>query len=232
MSRLPRYVLPGVPMHVVQRGHNRQDIFLSTEDHKHYVSWLEEAATTHGLAIHAYVLMTNHIHLLATPATEAALPLTMKAVNQRYTPYLNRRLGRSGTLWEGRYRATVIDSERYLLSVSRYIEMNPVRAGIVSHPASYRWSSFRANALGQLDALETPHETYDALGAEEGGRQTAYRALFEEVMEADTLALIREATHKGWVLGGDDFAASIAKQSGRRARPMPRGRPKKGSDPI
>lgn len=223
MPRLPRDFVPGYSLYVIQRGHNRQDVFLDGADGQLYLKWLAEAADTHGLAIYAYVLMTNHLHLLVTPEKDTSLPLTMKATNQKYTPHINRRTGRTGTLWEGRYRSTVVESERYFMAVSRYIELNPVRAGLASDPASYRWSSFRHNALGRTDSLITPHELYMALGPSPAARQAAYLALFDGALDPVTLAAIRQSTHKGWALGDDAFAEDIAKQTGRRTRPQRRG---------
>ena len=155
MPRLPRYVLPGVPQHIIQRGNNRQAIFACEDDYSVYLDWLKRAAEQYGLAIHAYVLMTNHVHLLATPDAEDSIGKTLQSLGRRYVQYFNRRYGRTGTLWESRYRATVIDSESYLLACSRYIELNPVRAAMVGEPGEYPWSSYRCNAMGQEDGLVT-----------------------------------------------------------------------------
>ena len=148
MARLGRYLLPEQPLHVIQRGNNRAPIFFGVEDYARYRAWLAAAAAEYGCAIHAYVLMTNHVHLLVTPRQAESLPRAMQSLGRRYVRYVNAAYHRTGTLWEGRYRAAPIDSEAYLLACSRYIELNPVRAGMVRHPRDYRWSSWHANAQG------------------------------------------------------------------------------------
>lgn len=181
MARLPRYVIPGQPQHIIQRGNNRQTIFAAEADYQFFRNALAEAAAKCGLAIHAYVWMTNHVHLLATPALEDSISKTFQSVGRRYVQYFNYTYKRSGTLWEGRYRATVVDSERYLLTLMRYIELNPLRAGMVVAPQDYPWSSYGRNALAEggpnADWL-TPHEEYMRLGLDDLARQEAYRALF------------------------------------------------------
>ena len=178
MARLPRYRLPGVPQHVIQRGNNRQAIFAQEADYAAYAHWLHAAARQHGLAIHAYVLMTNHVHLLVTPEHQDSIAKTLQSLGRRYVQYFNYTYGRTGTLWEGRYRATVVDAEPYLLTCSRYIELNPVRAGLVKSPAHYRHASYRHNAQGRPDPLITEHEVYRRLDRSRPRRCAAYRALF------------------------------------------------------
>jgi putative transposase len=153
MARLGRYFLPDQPLHVIQRGNNRQPIFFCQDDYRRLHAWLGEAAAAHDCAVHAYVLMTNHLHLLVTPGNQSSLPRTMQALGRRYVRYVNATSRRSGTLWEGRYRAAPIDSEAYFLACCRYIELNPVRAGMVVDPGDYAWSSYRAHALGAADLL-------------------------------------------------------------------------------
>ena len=181
MARLPRYIIPGQPQHIIQRGNNRQLMFAAEADYQFFRDALVEAAAKHGLAIHAYVWMTNHVHLLATPEFDDSIGKTFQSVGRRYVQYFNYTYQRSGTLWEGRYRATVVDSERYLLMLMRYIELNPVRAGMVAAPQDYPWSSYRHNALGKAgpnaDWLSS-HEEYSRLGRDDADRQEAYRALF------------------------------------------------------
>lgn len=223
MPRLPRYVLPGHPQHVIQRGNNRCPIFIADEDYTRFREELQDACRRHQCLVHAYVLMTNHVHLVMTPARENSIAKVLQAVGRRYVQYFNFSYKRTGTLWEGRYKATVIDSERYLLTCYRYIELNPVRARMVAHPSEYRWSSYRANALGNQDALLSPHAEYLALGNHAQERQTAYRALFDAHLDATTLAEIREATQKGWALGNDRFKDEIERLLQRRTRPLPRG---------
>ncbi len=178
MARLARYFVEGQPQHLIQRGNNREPIFVVDGDYRFYLKCLQEAAERHGCAIHAYVLMTNHTHLLATPETESSLPKTMQSVGRRYVQYFNFTYSRTGTLWEGRYKATVVDSEAYLLTCMRYIELNPVRAGMVEDPSNYPWSSYGANALGAHDKLCTPHSLYKRIGRNADERQVGYRELF------------------------------------------------------
>ena len=225
MARLPRYLVPGQPQHVVQRGNNRQAVFGGEQDYRFYLKCLTEACRRHGLAVHAYVLMTNHVHLLATPGSEFSLSKTMQSVAGRYAQYFNTANGRSGGLWEGRYRATPIDSERYFLACSRYIELNPVRAGIVSTPDAFPWSSYACHAHGRVDPLVSGHAIYTELGASADERLAAYRGLFETELPQATVGEIREATQKGWALGGEQFRERVQRLSGRRARPARRGRP-------
>ena len=164
MPRRPRITFAGVPLHLIQRGNNRQPCFFADEDYGAYLGWLEEYAQESGCAIHAYVLMTNHVHLLMTPRTSGGAGELMKRLGQRYVQYVNRTYRRSGTLWEGRFRSCLTHEEDYVLRCCRYIELNPVRANMVEHPAAYLWSSYRANAQGEPSTLLTPHPHYRALG--------------------------------------------------------------------
>ena len=147
--------------------------------------------------------MSNHVHLLVTPDQPTSLPKMMQSLGQRYVPYVNMTYRRTGTLWEGRYRATLVDSDRYLLSCYRYIELNPVRAQMVAQPGDYPWSSYRYHTVGEPDRLISPHPPYRALGQTESERQERYRVLVAEKLEEGCLMAIREATNKGWVLGSD-----------------------------
>ncbi len=230
MARLPRYFAKGVPQHVILRGNNREPIFANDEDCQFFKGALLDAARRYQLIIHAYVLMTNHLHLLATPATAESLPKTMQSLGRRYVQYFNYRYKRTGTLWEGRYRATVVDAESYLFECMRYIELNPVRAGMVAHPREFVWSSYRANGEGKSDPLVTPHSEYRRLGAGESERQKAYRELVKAPMDAECLADVRACTHKGWALGGERFKEKIERLSQRRTAPLPKGRPKVEGD--
>jgi putative transposase len=226
MARVGRYFLPEQPLHVIQRGNDRQAVFFAEEDYCHR-EWLGEAAAEARCAIHAYVLMTNHVHLLVTPGTAAGVPAMMQALGRRYVRHVNRTCRRTGTLWEGRYRATAIDSEAYLLACQRYIELNPVRARMAVDAAAYRWSSHAANAAGAADALLRPHPLYLAPGATAAERQAAYRALFAAALDDDFIAELRAATNGGWALGGERFHHQIAAALGRRVTPLPRGRRKR-----
>ena len=191
MPRQPRLLVPGQPHHVIQRGNNRSPIFAGEADYRVFRNWFADACRDHDCLVHAYVLMTNHVHFLMTPATAGGIGYVMQAVGRKYVRYFNRMNERTGGLWEGRYRAMRIDSERYLLTCYRYIELNPVRAGLVTDPSQYRWSSYGANAIGVLDPLVTTHERYLALGVGRVARTTAYRALFHQVLDERTLHGIR-----------------------------------------
>lgn len=227
MARLPRLTAPGLPHHLIQRGNNRQSIFVDEFDCLRYLGDLIELADLHGLAIHAYVLMPNHVHLLATPPEEETLARVMQALGRRYVRWFNSRHRRTGTLWEGRFRSTVVETDRYLLACMRYVEMNPVRAALVDDPAAYRWSSHR-HQLGQAaDPLITEHAVYWALGNTPFERQLAYRRLFEQGPSEGEVDAIRRATQRGWVLGAVGFVEEIATKAGRRASPLQRGRPRK-----
>ena len=216
MARLPRYVLPDQPQHVIQRGINRQVIFGAESDYRFYLEKLSAATDRHHCDIHAYVLMTNHVHLLITPHTEDGIGKVMQSLGRYYVQYFNYTYQRTGTLWEGRYKATLIDTERYLLTCMRYIELNPVRAkGMVAHPSEYPWSSYRYNALGHDDGLVTPHREFKRLGATDEERQLAYRQLFRARIPKMTLLAIREATNKAWVLGSERFKRKIEKKLNR-----------------
>jgi putative transposase len=223
MARLPRYAVPRQPQHVIQRGNNRSVLFAANADYRIFIDCLKTACEHHGCQVHAYVLMTNHLHLLMAPESEVGIGKVMQSVGRRYVQYFNFTYGRTGTLWEGRYKATLVDSERYLLTCCRYIELNPVRAGIVEHPSQYRWSSYSANALGQPDSLLTMHPLYLALGSDGAARCAAYRELFRNDIDDDTLCKIREATNKGWALGHERFHSDIAELLNRRARPLRKG---------
>ena len=226
MARQPRYVVPGVPQHVIQRGNNRQIIFVRESDYVTYLAWLKEAAQRYGLLIHAYVLMTNHVHLLVTPTLSDSLAKTLQSLGRRYVQYFNFTYKRTGTLWEGRYRATVVEAENYLLACCRYIEMNPIRGGIVKSAAHYRWSSYRHNAQGQRDSKIIEHDVYRRLGRTVQARYTAYRSLFRNGDDDATLRAIRESAHKGWALGDKRFCAEVEELAKRRSAPLQRGRPK------
>ena len=227
MARLGRYFAADQALHVIQRGNDRRRIFFAEEDYLEYRTWLAEAARAQGCAIHAYVLMTNHVHLLLTPARAGSLPRMMQSLGRRYVRAINARRRRTGTLWEGRYRAAPIDSEAYLLRCCRYIELNPVRARMVERPRDYRWSSYRCHALGAGDPLLTPHALYRALGRGAAERQEAYRGLFRAALDAAFLDDLRAATNGGWALGDERFKRGLAKALGRRVAPLPPGRPPK-----
>lgn len=222
MPRLPRFNIADVSQHVVQRGNNRGACFFRDEDFALYLRWLGESAALNRVAIHAYVLMTNHVHLLATPEDPGSVSAMMQALGRRYVGYVNRVHHRSGTLWEGRFKACVVDSERYLLTAYRYIELNPVRAGIVSDPATYRWSSHAANAGLRADRLLTAHPCYLALGAGPSDRVARYRALCAEAIGTEDLDELRAMSRKELAFGGDRFKEEVEAAAGRQARPLRR----------
>jgi putative transposase len=224
MPRLPRFFVPDLPLHVIQRGNDRAPIFGGPDDLAFYRRCLAHAARDRAVAIHAYVLMTNHVHLLVTPSCATGVPKMMQSIGRIYVQYFNRVHRRTGTLWEGRYRAAIIDDEQYLLTCMRYIELNPVRARMVSTAGEFRCSSFRANACGAPDDLVTPHVIYRQLGPSPEVRQAAYRELFRSAISAGDLGNIRDATQHAWALGGEVFRREIEALN-RRAERMPLGRP-------
>lgn len=201
MPRSPRLEEPEVPLHVIQRGNNRAACFFGDVDRRFYLKSLAEAATRRGAAIHAYVLMTNHVHLLATPAQPGAVALMLQDLGRKYVRVINTIHERTGTLWEGRYRSSLVADERYLMACHRYIELNPVRAGIVDDPADYPWSSHAHYALGRTDSMITEHPAYLALGMSPEDRRRAFRLLFHETLEEATLTHIRDAANAGSALG-------------------------------
>ncbi|OGS81730.1 MAG: transposase [Gallionellales bacterium GWA2_59_43] len=232
MPRRARIALPNVPVHLIQRGNNRQPCFFADADYHRYLDWLTEYAGKTGCWIHAYVLMTNHVHLLISSDHADAGGALMKLLGQRYVQYVNRVYRRSGTLWEGRFRSCLVQEEDYLLGCQRYIELNPVRANMVAHPAEYPWSSYRANAQGEANALVQPHRLYDSLGSNTSSRQAAYRELFRYELEPGLVDEIRHATNGNFALGNERFAEQVGEAIGRRATPGKSGRPHKATAPT
>lgn len=225
MPRRPRLTLPGIPWHIIQRGNNRSVCFYAEDDYRKYLDTLREQSTKYGCAIHAYVLMTNHVHLLLTPEKPDSAALMMKHLGQRYVQYVNRVYRRSGTLWEGRFRSCLTQSEEYVLACYRYIELNPVRASMVRHPREYPWSSYRANGEGHVNPLITPHEQYLRLARSSDERRAHYRALFTAHMDPERLQEIRDATNGNYALGNERFKTEIEQALKRRATPGKSGRP-------
>jgi putative transposase len=225
MARLGRYFIPGLPLHVVQRGNDRGAIFFASADYEHYREWLHAASAANGCTIHAYVLLSNQVHLLVTPRHESSLPKTMQSLGRRYVRHVNAAYGRSGTLWEGRYHATLIDPDAYLFDCMRYIELAPVRAKLAARPDEYRWSSYGSNALGNYDPLVKPHALYVDLAKKPLQRQRAYRALYDKKLTDEFIAALRGATNGGWPLGSDLFKQKVALALGRRVVPLSKGRP-------
>lgn len=227
MPRKPRFYVPGAPVHAVQRGHNRSAVFFADLDYLEYLRCLKQAADSCGCAVHAYVLMTNHVHLLLSPERSESVGRLFQSLGRHYVRYVNETYRRHGGLWEGRYRGNVIDSEAYLLLCMRYIERNPVRAGMVDHPASYRWSSYTANALGVSNAILTAHAEYVALGRLPDDRQSAYRGLFEVDTASDEQAQFRCALQTGTPLGNAQFKGQIEAALRVKVGFAQRGRPRK-----
>jgi putative transposase len=226
MPRRARLRVAGLPLHIIQRGNNRTACFFADEDYALYLQHLKELAHKFRCAVHAYVLMTNHVHLLLTPARRDSASLLMKHLGQRYVQYVNRTYRRSGTLWEGRFRSSIVQEGAYLLRCHRYIELNPVRAGMAKHPGEYRWSSYCSNGEGRASPLLKPHAEYLALGVKEHERLAAYQALFRTELDPKELDEIRFAASGGFALGNERFKAEISAMLGRRAAPGVSGRPK------
>jgi putative transposase len=227
MPRRARIHIADMPLHIVQRGHNRGACFFNEMDYLSYQHWLGEALRENDCALHAYVLMTNHVHLLITPKKAESVSRFVMALGRRYVQHVNKAYGRTGTLWEGRYKSSLVHADDYLLSCMRYIELNPVRASMVDDPAHYRWSSYRANALGQGDPLISAHAVYIALATGQKEREKRYREIFRAQLDHDPVAEIRLALQQGQPLGNSRFTDSIEILTGQRLEVKPRGRPRK-----
>jgi putative transposase len=225
MPRRPRIQLDNLPLHIVQRGHNREACFFAEEDYQSYLHWLGEALAEYECSLHAYALMTNHVHLLVTPKRAERIPRLIMSVGRRYVQYINRTYKRTGTLWDSRYKSSLIHADSYMLTCMRYIELNPVRAGMVDDPAHYRWTSYRHNGLGQTDSRITEHALYQSLAATSKGRQSAYRQLFRAALDQDAIDDIRLALNQNQPLGTSRFYAKIERLTGERREARPRGRP-------
>ena len=227
MARQPRLELPGIAQHVVQRGVNRQACFAAESDYGNYLQELAEAAAKHACAVHAYVLMTNHVHLLVTPQMIGAVSRMMQAIGRRYVGCFNARYARTGTLWEGRFKAALVGSARYALTCYRYIELNPVRARMAANPSDYRWSSHAHNALGEHKAFLAPHRAYTQLGATDDTRRDAYRKLFDEVPASTEFDDLRIHTQQQRAYGSERFREQIEQITRQAASVRPHGRPAK-----
>lgn len=225
MPRQPRYFIPNIPQHVIARGIDRQAVFFQARDYTLYRHALRDAAANSRCQVHAYVLMTNHVHLLVTPGQERSLPLMMQAMGRNYVQRINARYGRTGTLWEGRYKASPVQTDRYLLACHRYIELNPVRAGLAAAPGEYPFSSYGHLALGNDDPLLTPHTNYLELHTDPVARRYAYRTLFRDTLSEELLTRLRKNTNSCTVIGNDQFGRQIAAMLGRSLPTGKRGRP-------
>jgi len=228
MPRKRRFFIPDIPVHIVQRGRSRLPVFFEDEDYRAYLTWLKEAAERYRCSIHAYVLMTNHIHILATPSDKEGITRVMQYIGRYYVPFINHKYGESGSLWEGRYKASLVQEEVYLLTCMRYIELNPVRAQMVKTPGHYRWSSYRCNAQGMHDTLITAHALYQRLGRTVSGRLEAYKALFKAHIDEVGMAVIQSAWQTGTPLGNNYFKAQVEKKLRCKVGQPRRGRPTSG----
>jgi len=225
MPRKPRFFLPGVPAHIVQRGHSQEPVFFDDGDYQAYLGWLEEASGRYHCDIHAYVLMTNHIHILATPREKQGISRMMQYVGRQYVPYINHTYGTNGSIWEGRFKASLVSDEEYLLTCMRYIELNPVRANIVNAPSYYRWSSYRYNAQGKNNTIVTEHPLYTAMGRTKVSRCENYKSLCKAHIDADQLKSIRAAWQTGTPLGNDYFREKVERKLKTKVGQARRGRP-------
>ncbi|MGH8854254.1 MAG: transposase [Telluria sp.] len=225
MARLPRLILPGQPHHILQRGNNREPIFREEEDYQRFLAWLKEAARFYQVAIHAYVLMPNHLHLLATPSDATGLALMMQKLGRFYVPWFNAKYERSGGLFEGRFRTSLVDGEAYLLACSRYIELNPVRAGLVAEPLDYPWSSYAHHTGARMDGLVTDHLLYWGMGNTPFQREAAYTELAMQGIAQDEVEFVTTAVLKNQPLGSDTFKAELERRTRRQILPAKRGRP-------
>ena len=227
MPRLKRVAPIGVPQHVIQRGNNRQVCFGGDEDMMAYIAWLKEFSPKFEVRVHAWVFMTNHVHLLCTPMADGAVSKMMQSLGRMYERYFNKTYGRSGTLWEGRFKSCLVESERYLLEVHRYIELNPVRAGMVNEPSEYKWSSYQCNALGKQSDLQHKHSLYLRLGATPEERCLSYRNLFATHVTAQLIEDLRKCTNSGTAFGSPMFVGELEALAEGRLSPSKMGRPKR-----
>ncbi len=226
MARLPRLTVPGYAHHIIQRGNNGQPISVANADYEYLRALLEEGAAHSGVALHAYVLMSNHFHLLATPEEPQSIPRMMQSVGRRYVRYFNHRQARTGTLWEGRYRSTLIQSEHYLLTCMAYIDLDPVRAGLVGDAAEYPWSS-HAHYIGRrYEKLITPHRLYWELGNTPFAREAAYRELVHSGVGEEQVRMFTDSALRGWALGEPDYVADLQRRTARRVTKSRAGRPR------
>lgn len=229
MPRQLRYTLAGIPQHIIQRGHNRQATFFGDQDYRHYLNFLRDACVRHSCQLHAYVLMTNHVHLLMTPNEPSAIVKVMQSVGRRYVGYVNDLYQRTGTLWEGRYKASLVDSEQYVLGCYRYIELNPVRANLVNDPRDYPWSSFLHHVGERNDAFVSDHVHYMALGRTASERYRTYRNLIHPRLDETLLSTIRVTTNQCLILGDESFKDMVEQMTMRRVRHGRAGRPRKSA---
>jgi putative transposase len=226
MPRPPRLDLAGIPQHIVQRGVDRRPCFVLDVHYREYLRHLLDQAQAHGCDVHAYVLMCNHVHLLATPIETGGVGRLMQSLGRRYVGFFNVTMERTGTLWEGRFKSCLVESDAYLLHCYRYIELNPVRAGITDDPGGYQWSSYHRNGLGGSDPLVTPHAGYLALGLSDAERRAAYRAIVAQGCEQVEADEIRAMTSRQRAFGGRQFQYDLEASHHRPMGTVKRGRPR------
>lgn len=229
MPRKPRMYLAGIPCHVIQRGNNRSACFFAEHDYLFYLDCLHDACRRYHVAVHAYALMTNHVHLVMTPESSDGISRVMQSLGRRYVQFVNFEYHRSGTLWEGRHKASLLDADNYFMTCMRYVELNPVRANMVMHPADYRWTSYRANAHSEPASLITQHPLYLALGGDASHRQHAYRSLFETQLDDTDIQAIRKAVRFSTPLGNKRFKNQVESLLGRTTGYAKLGRPRLGN---
>jgi putative transposase len=227
MARPTRLCIPGIPLHVIQRGNNKQPCFHIERDYRVFLNKLKEYSDKFEVPIHSFVLMTNHVHLLLTPTSEECVAKMMHSLGTYYVRYFNNTYTRTGTLWEGRYNDSLVCTEQYFLNVSRYIELNPTRAFIVAKPEDYPWSSYRSNGLGHPTKLLQEHPLYTSLGSTKEARRSAYRDLFLTELSSNTIKTIRTACKKSGILGDEMFKRRIEEIVGHPLPPLRQGRPRK-----
>lgn len=223
MARRPRLCIPHIPLHIVQRGNNKQDCFFNDEDRAFYIHKLQTACELYEVKVHAFVLMTNHVHLLLTPSSEVGISKVMQTLGSEYVRYFNRKYARTGTLWEGRFKSSMVQSSRYMLAVYRYIELNPVRAGIVKHPADYFWCSYHHNAGIREIKLVSPHPEYLNLGTTSTRRINNYKILVASGLDKNSLQNIRSCLHKSKVYGDNEFKEEMQHNISCRVEPLDHG---------
>lgn len=226
MARKPRFNLIGIPQHVIQRGNNREPCFFAEEDFQYYLECLQKSAEKFGCLVHAYVLMTNHVHLLITPQVDCGVSQLMQSIGRKYVRYINSQYCRTGTLWEGRYKSSLVDSENYLLTCMQYIELNPVRASMVAVPEEYKWSSYQYNGGGSKNGCITEHPVFTGLGKTRKERCHAYRSIFPGYLDYTQLHEIRKTLNQELVLGNHYFKERIETMTKRQVFPGKPGRPR------
>ena len=227
MPRKPRFYLPNYPVHIVQRGHNNNSVFFENEDYKVYLDWLQEGSEWYEVPIHAYVLLPNQIHILASPPDKEAASRMMQYQGRRYVPYVNASYGKTGTIWQGRYKASLIDPETYLLNSMIYIEGLPVREGLSKSPGPYKWSSYKRNAQGRKNVLITPHAAYLDIARGDKKRQEKYTAMSKAGLSDEVITDISDAWQTGTPLGSDKFKKMVERRLKIKVGHAKRGRPRK-----